>query len=118
MMMCSQFVRVLRAIAVSTVVGVGIGFVPAANGEAVDGACCLDGGGCADLSDAACELGGGTFIGFDTSCASISCDLTGAPVFSGAALLLIVTLLLSSGLFTLHRRRARQALAPVGDRQR
>jgi len=118
MMMFSEFVRVLRAIAVSTVVVVGVGFVPAANGVAVDGACCLESGGCADLSDVACELGGGTFIGFDTSCASISCDLIGAPVLSGAALLLTITFLLTSGLFALHRRRARQAIAPVGERER
>jgi len=118
MTMFSEFGRVLRAIAVSTIVMVGVGFVPAANGVAVDGACCLESGGCADLSDVACELDGGTFIGFDTSCASISCDLTGAPVFSGAALLLTVTLLLTSGFIALHRRRARQATAPIGERKR
>ncbi len=96
--------RILCAIAVATVVWLSVAVVPTAYGASIAGACCLDGGGCADLSDVACEVGGGTFIGFDTSCASIACDITAAPVVSGAALLLTVILLLTAGLLTLRRR--------------
>jgi len=91
------------AVAAITVV-ICLAFVPTANATTGDGACCLPDRTCEDLGEFDCEESGGTFISFDSSCAEITCDVTAAPVVSGTALLLTITLLLTAGWIALRRR--------------
>lgn len=96
--------RVRRAALAAIAVAMFVVVVPAANAVTAEGACCLPDRTCEDLFEFDCEASGGTFISFDSSCAEITCDMTAAPVVSGAALLLTITLLLTAGWLTLRRR--------------
>jgi hypothetical protein len=76
------------------------------NAVAPFGACCLPQGVCSDLFQFSCEDQGGTFIGFDATCATVTCNVTAAPLLSGAALLAGVALVAAAGVFALRRRAA------------
>jgi hypothetical protein len=110
--------RVRRAAVAAIAVAMCIAVVPAANAITADGACCLPDHTCEDLLEIECEANGGTFISFDSSCAQITCDLTAAPMVSGAALLLTITLLLTAGWLALRGRGVlRGVLRDTGSRR-
>lgn len=96
--------RVRRAAVAAIAVALCVAVLPSANAVSVEGACCLPDRTCEDLFEFDCEASGGTFISFDSSCAEITCDITAAPVVSGAALLLTIALLLTAGFLALRRR--------------
>jgi len=77
--------------------------VPAVHAGAPTGACCLPQSVCADIDGFSCEGQGGTFIGSDTSCASVTCDVTAAPLLSGAAFLVWLAAIGAAGVFAIRR---------------
>lgn len=97
----------VRVATVSAAAVLSVAMAPAAHGVAADGACCLSDGSCEDSLDFECETSGGTFVGFGTSCEAVACDGTMAPVLSGAALLLVASLLAITGVLALRRRFSR-----------
>lgn len=90
-----------------TVIACGIALVaclPAARAVAPVGACCFPDGSCAQVLELQCESGGGTFAGIGLSCEQIACNISGAPLFSTAGMLLVVVVLGTLGLLHLRRR--------------
>lgn len=84
------------AIALTTILLCSLGVSRAGAGPAT-GACCLPDHSCAGLIPSECESAGGNFISFDSSCATITCDVGAAPLLSGALLLLVAALLAAVG---------------------
>ncbi len=70
-------------------------------------ACCLPDRSCDDLPPSQCEASGGSVIGLDTSCATITCDVAAAPLVSGGALLAVASLLGLFGIRAVRRLRRR-----------
>ncbi len=84
----------------------GVGFSPQVDAVVNQGACCLQGGTCENLTMIACDDRGGASLPSRT-CAESPCNQM-APILSPPAIVGLALILLTMAIFTLIRRATRE----------
>ncbi len=99
-----KIAKLLLCHAAATLLALQLSELPAYASPAT-GACCFSNLTCQDITELACTDTGGSFIGADTSCATIQCRNAAAPVISILGLVGVMGALGGLGTYRIVRRR-------------